>query len=99
MGHPFLVLILFRWRLLSAPFYKNFNLKAAVLRFVIFLGSSAVALTFNWTALTLSRFQSFRPNLGRDIIHSVASLVTAPHFEQVPPPSDAFGFRSFEILA
>ena len=86
MGHPFLALIIFRWRLPSAPFPKDFNLKAAdygcsSLR-LFFLGSFAVALSLNWTALTPSRFKSLTPKgLISEPISSNLSLSSSP-----PPP-------------
>ena len=82
MGHPFLGLIPFRWRFASAPFSKDFNLKAAVLHFVFVLGSSAVALGFDWTPLTPSRFESFTPKgLISERISSILSLPSS-----LPPP-------------
>ena len=62
MGHPFFAVILFRWCLVSAPLSEDFDLKAAVLRFVYFLRFPCSSFQeFRLDGLNPSRFKSFTP--------------------------------------
>ena len=79
MRHPFFAVILFCWRLVSAPLSKDFDLKAAVLRFVYFLRFLCSGFEFYWMPLTPSRFKSLTPkSLISERISSTLLLPSSP---------------------